>query len=111
MVGWDLAHAIGNVPLSLHAWDVDFAVWCSYKYMNSGPGGIGGIFVHEKHFNDKSLNRFAGWWGYKPEERFLITSGFVPEAGAAGWQLSTSHMLLLAAHRAALEIFEKAGGV
>jgi len=111
IVGFDLAHAAGNVPLKLHDWDIDFACWCSYKYMNSGPGGISGIFVHEKHFNDQTLNRFAGWWGYKESERFLMTPGFIPDHGAAGWQVSTSPIMLLTLHKASLDIFEKAGGI
>jgi kynureninase len=109
--GFDLAHAAGNVALKLHDWDVDFACWCSYKYMNSGPGGISGIFVHEKHFENNSLSRFEGWWGYREDKRFLMAPGFVPEKGAAGWQLSTSPIMLLALHKAALNIFEKAGGM
>ena len=110
-VGFDLAHAVGNVPLQLHNWDADFACWCSYKYMNSGPGGISGIFVHEKHFNNPNLKRFAGWWGYRPDKRFLMTPGFKAAHGAEGWQVSTSPILLMAAHKAALDIFEKAGGL
>lgn len=109
--GFDLAHAAGNVPLELHNWGADFACWCSYKYMNSGPGGISGIFVHEKHFENKELKRFAGWWGYGVGKRFLMTSGFVPASGAEGWQVSTSPILLMAAHKAALDIFEKSGGL
>lgn len=109
--GFDLAHAAGNIPLKLNAWKVDFATWCSYKYMNSGPGGISGVFVNEKHFDDRSLNRLAGWWGYQEEKRFLMAPGFEPEKGAAGWQVSTSPILLLAVHKAALEIFEHAGGM
>lgn len=109
--GFDLAHAAGNVPLKLHNWAVDFACWCSYKYMNSGPGGISGIFVHEKHFDNKQLQRFAGWWGYKPDKRFLMAPGFDPATGAEGWQVSTSPILLMAAHKAALDLFEKAGGL
>jgi len=109
--GFDLAHAAGNVVLKMHDWDVDFACWCSYKYMNSGPGGISGIFVNEKHFNNKDLNRFAGWWGYREDERFLMTPDFKPEIGAAGWQLSTSPIMLLALHKAALDVFEQAGGI
>jgi kynureninase len=109
--GFDLAHAAGNVPLSLHDWDADFACWCSYKYINSGPGGISGIFVHEKHFNSPQLKRFAGWWGYRPDTRFLMTPGFDPAKGAEGWQVSTSPILLMAVHKAALDIFEKAGGL
>ena len=110
-VGFDLAHAVGNVPLQLHHWDVDFAVWCSYKYLNSGPGGIGGIFVNQKHFNDTALPRFSGWWGYEEGKRFLMAPGFIPEQGADGWQLSTSPVMLLALHEAALDIFEEAGGL
>jgi kynureninase len=111
IVGFDLAHAAGNVPLKLHDWDADFACWCSYKYMNSGPGGISGIFVHEKHFEDKSLNRFAGWWGYRRDKQFLMAPGFEAENGAEGWNVSTSPILLMALHRASLDIFEKVGGL
>jgi kynureninase len=109
--GFDLAHAVGNVPLKLHDWNTDFACWCSYKYMNSGPGSISGIFVHEKHFNNPDLKRFAGWWGYRPDRRFLMAQGFDPAKGAEGWQVSTSPILLMAVHKAALDIFEKAGGL
>ncbi|QQL51424.1 kynureninase [Mucilaginibacter ginkgonis] len=109
--GFDLAHAVGNVNLKLHDWNVDFACWCSYKYMNSGPGGISGIFVHEQHHRDSTLNRFAGWWGYKLNERFKMTQGFVPEAGAEGWQVSTSPILLMASLHASLQLFERAGSV
>jgi len=109
--GFDLAHAAGNVMLQLHDLDVDFATWCSYKYMNSGPGGISGIFVHEKHFENKALNRFAGWWGYRQDKRFLMAPGFQPDEGAAGWQVSTSPVMLLTLHKAALDIFEEAGGL
>ncbi|MBK0381766.1 kynureninase [Pedobacter sp. SD-b] len=108
MVGLDLAHAAGNVPLKLHDWGVDFACWCSYKYMNSGPGGIAGIFVHEKHFKT-DVNRLAGWWGYQLDKRFKMEKGFVPETGAEGWQVSTSPILLMAAHKAALKIMNDAG--
>jgi kynureninase len=110
-VGFDLAHAAGNIPMELHDWSVDFACWCSYKYINSGPGGISGIFVHQKHFENKELKRFYGWWGYDPQKRFLMTPGFVPAVGAEGWQVSTSPILLMAVHKAALDIFEQAGGV
>ncbi|GAB2688528.1 kynureninase [Mucilaginibacter koreensis] len=109
--GLDLAHAAGNVELHLHDWGVDFASWCSYKYMNSGPGGISGIFVHEKHFNNTELKRFAGWWGYRNDTRFKMQPGFQPEAGAEGWQVSTSPILLMAAHKASLDVFERAGGM
>jgi kynureninase len=110
-VGFDLAHAAGNVPLQMHDWNADFASWCSYKYMNSGPGGISGIFVHEMHHQNKDLNRFAGWWGYRNDTRFKMTPGFEPEAGAEGWQVSTSPILLMAAHKAALEVFGRAGSI
>lgn len=109
--GFDLAHAAGNVPLQLNSWGADFAAWCSYKYMNSGPGGISGIFVHEKHHSSQEFNRFAGWWGYRNDTRFKMAPGFVPEVGAEGWQVSTSPILLMAAHKAALDIFERAGSV
>lgn len=108
MVGFDLAHAAGNVPVKLHDWGVDFACWCSYKYMNSGPGGISGIFVHEKHF-ESDLPRLAGWWGYQLKQRFKMEKGFIPEAGAEGWQVSTSPILLMATHKAALEVIQSAG--
>jgi len=111
IAGFDLAHAAGNVPVQLHDWDVDFACWCSYKYMNSGPGGTSGIFVHEKHFDDRSLNRFAGWWGYRQDKRFLMAPGFDAASGADGWQVSTPPIMLLALHKAALDIFEEAGGL
>ncbi len=107
-VGFDLAHAVGNAPLQLHDWGVDFAVWCSYKYLNSGPGGVSGIFVHQKN-HDKNLPRLAGWWGYNESRRFEMTPGFVPMAGADGWQLSTPTILALAVHRASLAIFAEAG--
>lgn len=109
--GFDLAHAAGNVTLQLHDWNVDFATWCSYKYMNSGPGGISGVFVHEKHFDNKDLDRFAGWWGYRQDKRFLMAPGFEPDPGAAGWQVSTSPVMLLTLHKAALDIFDQAGGL
>lgn len=109
--GFDLAHAAGNVPLQLNSWGADFACWCSYKYMNSGPGGISGIFVHEKHFTDKELNRFAGWWGYRRDKQFLMAPGFDPEMGAAGWQVSTSPILLLALFKASMAIFDDVGGL
>ncbi|SMC95699.1 kynureninase [Pedobacter nyackensis] len=109
IVGFDLAHAAGNVPVQLHAWNIDFACWCSYKYQNSGPGGISGIFVHEKHFSDSSLNRFAGWWGYQEQQRFKMEKGFVPEAGADGWQVSCTQVMPMALYYASLQSFEKAG--
>jgi kynureninase len=108
-VGYDLAHAAGNVPLQLHDWGVDFAVWCSYKYMNAGPGGPGGVFVHERHFNNPDIPRFAGWWGYEEENRFQMTKGFVPARGVDGWQISTATIFNFAVHRASLEHFARAG--
>ncbi len=110
-VGFDLAHAAGNVPLKLHDWDADFACWCSYKYMNSGPGGISGVFVHEKHFNNPELDRFAGWWGYREDKRFLMAPGFDAAKGANGWQVSTSPILLLTLFKASMAIFDHAGGI
>lgn len=107
--GFDLAHAAGNVPLHLHDWDVDFACWCSYKYLNSGPGGVSGVFIHERHSSDTSLQRFAGWWGHDKENRFLMEQGFLPIPSAEGWQLSNAPVLSMAAHKAALDVFEEAG--
>ncbi|MES2457733.1 MAG: kynureninase [Bacteroidota bacterium] len=109
IVGFDLAHAAGNVPLQLHDWNIDFACWCSYKYQNSGPGGISAIFVHENHFADTSLNRFAGWWGYREQQRFKMEKVFVPEAGADGWQVSCTQVMPMALYHASLLLFEKAG--
>lgn len=109
MVGFDLAHAAGNIQLQLHNWDVDFACWCSYKYLNSGPGAIGGVYIHERFHNDKELPRFAGWWGYNKATRFKMQPGFDPIPSAEGWQLSTPSVLLYAAHYSSLQLFEKAG--
>jgi kynureninase len=107
--GFDLAHAIGNVPMNLHKDDVDFAVWCSYKYLNSGPGAVAGAFVHERHGKNNELPRFAGWWGHHEKERFLMKKGFTPMEGVDGWQVSNFPVLPGAAHLASLEIFQKAG--
>lgn len=108
-VGFDLAHVAGNVPVQLRDWNVDFACWCSYKYLNSGPGAIGGAYIHERYHKDASVQRFAGWWGYDKATRFLMQKGFVPMASAEGWQLSTPSPLLYAAHKAALQIVQEAG--
>ncbi|MFZ1858147.1 MAG: kynureninase [Chitinophagaceae bacterium] len=107
--GFDLAHAAGNVELQLHDWKVDFACWCSYKYLNSGPGGVAGVYINEKHVANADLPRFAGWWGYKKETRFKMQKGFDPIPTAEGWQLSNAPVLSMAAHKASLDIFEEAG--
>lgn len=107
--GFDLAHAVGNVILNLHDDDVDFAAWCSYKYLNSGPGAVAGAFVHERHANSSALPRFSGWWGHDEKERFLMKKGFRPMTGVDGWQLSNHPILQGAAHLAALQIIEEAG--
>lgn len=107
--GFDLAHAVGNVALKLHDWHVDFACWCSYKYLNSGPGAVGGVFIHERHAKDQSLPRMQGWWGVDENEKFLMKKDFHPAPGADGWQLSIAPFLSLAIHQAALEIFQEAG--
>lgn len=108
-VGFDLAHAIGNVELKLHEWNVDFATWCSYKYLNSGPGGVSGAFINQKHIADKNIPRFAGWWGHTKETRFKMEKGFEPIPTAEGWQLSNAPILSMAAHKASLDIFTDAG--
>lgn len=108
-VGFDLAHAAGNINLQLHDWGIDFAAWCGYKYLNSSPGGVSGMFVHERHANSPDLPRFAGWWGYDKETRFQMEPGFKPMYGAEGWQLSNAPVLGMAAHLASLDIFDEAG--
>ena len=109
IAGFDLAHAAGNINLELHDWGMDFAAWCSYKYLNSSPGGVSGIFVHERHANRPELPRFAGWWGHDKEDRFLMEPGFKPMHGAEGWQLSNAPVIGMAAHNASLDIFMEAG--
>lgn len=106
--GFDLAHAIGNVELNLHEWDVDYAVWCSYKYLNSGPGSVGGAFIHEKHACNPNIPRLAGWWGTDEDTRFEMRQDFVPTQGANGWQLSNAPIFSMAAHKAPLDIFREA---
>lgn len=108
VVGFDLAHAAGNLELKLHDWGVDFAAWCSYKYLNGGPGAVGGAFIHKRHAN-ADLPRFTGWWGHDKDTRFLMGPEFRAIAGAEGWQISNPPILQMAALRASLEIFEKAG--
>ncbi|MFQ5489289.1 MAG: kynureninase [Phycisphaerae bacterium] len=111
VVGFDLAHAAGNVPLRLHDWGVDFAVWCSYKYLNAGPGAVGGCFVHRRHGQRSDLPRFAGWWGNDPDRRFLmhLLPEFEPRAGADGWQVSNPPILAMAPVRASLDLFDEVG--
>ncbi len=107
--GFDLAHGVGNIELKLHDWNVDFACWCSYKYLNSGPGAVAGAFIHQRHVSDKSLLRLAGWWGTNKKNRFKMEKQFDPIPTAEGWQVSNSSILNMSAHKASLDIFEKAG--
>ncbi|MGH3240170.1 MAG: kynureninase [Spirillospora sp.] len=109
VVGWDLAHAAGNVPLRLHDWDVDFAAWCTYKYLNSGPGAVAGCFVHERHVRDASVPKLSGWWGTDPSVRFRMDPDIAPPASADAWQLSNPPILALAPVLASLEIFDRIG--
>ena len=108
-VGFDLAHAAGNIDLKLNEWGPDFAVWCSYKYLNSGPGGPGSAFVHERHAKNEQLKRLAGWWGYDEQKRFEMKKGFIPMEGAAAWQLSNAQVMAMAPYLASIEIFAEAG--
>lgn len=111
VVGWDLAHAVGNVELQLHDWGVDFAVWCNYKYLNGGPGAVGGCFVHERHGKDTTLPRLGGWWGNDPATRFRmhLEPEFVPVVGAEGWQISNTPIFSLAPVKAAYDLFDEVG--
>ena len=109
LAGFDLAHVAGNVPLRLHDWNVDFAVWCSYKYLNGGPGAVGGAYLHEKYARDKDLIRLAGWWGNEESTRFKMEKGFIAKPDASGWNLSTAQVFNMAALKASLELFEAAG--
>lgn len=107
--GFDLAHAAGNIDLKLHDWNVDFACWCSYKYLNSGPGGVAGAYIHQRHITNAELPRLAGWWGYEKATRFQMQKGFNPIPTAEGWQLSNAPVLSMAAHKASLDVFADAG--
>ncbi len=109
IVGFDLAHAAGNIELHLHDWDVDFAAWCSYKYMNSGPGNASGCFIHEKHHANKELVRFGGWWGHNKERRFKMEPEYDPIVGADGWQISNLPILSLAPYLASVDMFAEVG--
>lgn len=105
-VGWDLAHAMGNIPLHLHDWGVDFAAWCSYKYMNSGPGSVAGLFIHERHHGQADIPRFEGWWGHDKSTRFTMPDKFIPMPTAEAWQLSNAPVFAMAPHRASLDLFD-----
>jgi kynureninase len=107
--GFDLAHVAGNVPLMLHKWKVDFAAWCSYKYLNAGPGSASGVFIHEKFGNDLHFPRLAGWWGNEEKTRFAMEKGFIPQPGADGWNVSTAQVFNMVALKASLELFDEAG--
>lgn len=109
LAGFDLAHAAGNIELKLHKWNVDFAAWCTYKYLNAGPGAVGQIFVHERFAYETKLPRLAGWWGHDEKERFLMKKGFRPAPGAEGWAQSNDNVLSMASLKASLQIFEEAG--
>jgi len=109
LAGFDLAHVAGNVPMRLHHWGVDFAAWCSYKYLNGGPGAVSGIYIHEQFAADTGYRRMAGWWGNDEKTRFKMEKGFIPQAGAGGWQLSTAQVFNMVSLKASLELFDEAG--
>ena len=108
-VGFDLAHAVGNIQLNLHDWNVDFGCWCSYKYLNSGPGGVAGAFIHQKHLQEKNIPRFTGWWGHDKASRFKMGKEFIPMETAEAWQLSNAPVLSMAVHKASVDIFNEVG--
>lgn len=107
--GFDLAHVVGNIPIELHKWNVDFAVWCSYKYLNAGPGAVGGLFVHEKWASNKDTPRLGGWWGNDEKERFKMEKGFNAKPDASGWNISTTPVFNMIGLKTSLEIFDQAG--
>lgn len=109
IAGFDLAHVTGNIPLQLHDWDVDFAAWCSYKYLNGGPGAVGGAFIHERWASDQSIPRMGGWWGNDEKTRFKMEKGFIPKTNANGWNISTAQVFNMVCLKAALEMFDEAG--
>jgi kynureninase len=111
LVGFDLAHAVGNIELDLHDWGVDFAVWCSYKYLNGGPGAVGGAYVHRRHVDDGDFPRFLGWWGTDPATRFQMANRFEPIPTVESWQLSNAPILAMAPLRASLDVIDRAGGI
>ena len=108
-VGFDLAHGVGNIPLKLNEWNVDFAAWCSYKYLNSGPGGVSGLYIHEKHVANPNILRLAGRWGHNKEDRFKMPDKFSPIPTAESWQLSNAPVLAMAAHKASVDLFNEVG--
>lgn len=109
IAGFDLAHVVGNTPLQLHEWEVDFAAWCSYKYLNAGPGAVGGVYVHERYASNPQTPRLGGWWGNDEKERFKMEKGFIPKTNASGWNISTAQVFNTVALKASLELFDNAG--
>ena len=109
LVGFDLAHAAGNIKLHLHEWKIDFAAWCSYKYLNSGPGGVSGVYIHQRHLNDATIPRFEGWWGHDKATRFKMPNKFIPMQTAEAWQMSNAPVISMAVHKAAVDLFDEVG--